>query len=253
MDKSREKKRVGIASMLEKSEIKEYFDTFFILVFGIEFVIFVAHFIGSIGPEKGAFLWKQYFFVSFIAPVVLTFLIGLIIIGFNYYIFGEEYVSDSSKTTEESDLKGKKLKYSAKNFILLLHQMPVLAGLFTIGLGSVVLYKLDIILQLIGHVGERTAFYVFIILAVLVAGALIFLLFWMFWKFRLHKLEIERRWEFKKRVMEKSGLIILENNVVLNEEGKVMVQGTIDELPGVDLLDDEKKKLAFLPDKFMLK
>ena len=42
MEKSRERKRVGIASMLDKSEIKEYFDTFFILVLGIEFVIFVA-------------------------------------------------------------------------------------------------------------------------------------------------------------------------------------------------------------------
>lgn len=251
MAKSREKKRVGIASMLDKSEIKEYFDTFFILVLGIEFVIFVAHFIGSIGPDKGAFPWKQYFFVSFIAPIVLTFLVGLVIIGFNYYIFGEEYARQKEGNAPEEP-GSKKLLYSAKSFIGLLHQMPVLAGLFTIGLGSVILYKLDVILKVIGHVGERTAFYIFIALAILVAGALIFLLFWMFWKFRLHKLEMERRWEFRRQVMEKSGLIILDNNVVLNEEGQVLVSGEIEAPIDVGLVDD-KKKLAFLPDKFMMK
>lgn len=252
MEKSREKKRVGIASMLDKSEIKEYFDTFFILVLGIEFVIFVAHFIGSIGPDKGLFPWKQYFFVSFIAPVVLTFLVGLIIIGFNYYVFGEEYSAKASREVK-SKTDEKKLIYSARSFISLLHQMPVLAGLFTIGLGSVLLYKLDVILRVIGHVGEKTAFYIFIVLATVVAGALIFLLFWMFWKFRLHKLELERRWEFKKSVMEKAGLIILENNMVLNEEGRVLVNGESDAPIEVDFLEDEKKRLAFLPGKFMLK
>ena len=252
MTKGREKKRVGIASMLDKSEIKEYFDTFFILVLGIEFVIFVAHFIGSIGPDKGAFLWKQYFFVSFIAPVVLTFLVGLIIIGFNYYIFGDE-IANNTPEEETSESGGKKLIYSAKSFIGLLQQMPVLAGLFTVGLGSVILFKLDVILRVIGHVGERTAFYIFIALAITVAGVLIFLLFWMFWKFRLHKLELERRWEFRKRVMEKSGLIILDNNVVLNEEGQVLVKGEIEAPIDVGLVDDDKKKLAFFSDKFMLK
>lgn len=74
----------------------------------------------------------------------------------------------------------------------------------------------------------------------------------MFWKFRLHKLEMERRWEFRRRVMEKSGLIILDNNVVLNEEGKVLVNGALDAPIEVGMVDD-KKRLAFLQDKFMLK
>lgn len=252
MKEQNEKRRIGIASMLDKTEIKEYFDTLFILVLGIEFVIFVAHFIGSIGPDKGSFLWKQYFFVSFIAPVVLTFLIGLVIIGFNYYIFGNDFSGDVPEPSE-TDSNGKKLKYSAKNLIQLLHQLPVLAGLFIIGLGSVILYKLDVILKVIGHVGEKTAFYIFIMLAVLVAGSLIFLLFWMFWKFRLHKLEIDRRWEFRKNVMEKSGLIILENNMVLNQEGQVVAHNELsDEIEG-HLIEDEKKKLSLISRNFMLK
>ena len=252
MKEKNEKKRIGIASMLEKSEIKEYFDTLFILVLGIEFVIFVAHFIGSIGPDKGVFPWKQYFFVSFIAPIVLVFLIGLIIIGFNYYIFGNEYTETPENVTEKVE-KGKTLKYTTQNFIRFLNQLPVLAGLFAIGLGSVILYKLDAILRVVGHVGERTAFYIFIMLAVIVAGSLIFLLFWLFWKFRLHKLEIERRWEFKKRVMERSGLIILENNTVLTEEGKVLTQGEAHAQLEGQLVEEDTKKLPLIPRNFMMK
>lgn len=252
MKENREKKRIGIASMLEKTEIKEYFDTLFILVLGIEFVIFVAHFIGSIGPDKGMFPWKQYFFVSFIAPIVLVFLIGLVIIGFNYYIFGNDYSEDALDHTDELE-KGKTLKYTTQNFIRFLNQVPVLAGLFAIGMGSVILYKLDTILKVIGHVGERTAFYIFIMLAVVVAGALIFLLFWLFWKFRLHKMEMERRWEFKNRVMEKSGLIILENNMVLNEQGKVLTQTDAHAQIQEHYMGEEQKKFPLIPRNFMMK
>jgi magnesium-transporting ATPase (P-type) len=252
MNENREKGRIGIASMLEKTEIKDYFDTLFILVLGIEFVIFVAHFIGSIGPDKGIFPWKQYFFVSFITPIVLVFLIGLVIIGFNYYIFGNDYTGDVPDT-EDGEGKEKNLRHTTRNVLRFLNQMPVLVGLFSIGLGSVVLYKLDTILKVIGHVGERTAFYLFIMFAVIVAGALIFLLLWMFWKFRLHKLEIERRWEFKNRVMERSGLIILENNMVLDDQGKVLTQAEAQVRIDAPQVEDDHKKLPFIPRNFMMK
>lgn len=253
MKENAEKKRVGIASLLEKTEIKEYFDTLFILVLGIEFVVFVAHFIGSIGPDKGVFPWKQYFFVSFIAPIVLVFLVGLVIIGFNYYLFGNDEITESPDMPEVAG-KGKGLRYSAKNFILFMNQVPVLAGFFVIGVTSVVLFKLDVILKVIGHVGERTAFYIFIMLCVVVAGAVFFLLFWLFWKYRLHKLEIERRWAFKNRVMEKSGLIILENNTVLNELGQVLTHGEARaQLEDQSKEEEEQGQLPLIQGSFMVK
>ncbi len=222
---SKSKKRIGVASLFDAEEIKEYFNTFFILLSGIEFVIFVAHFIGSIGPESGAFPWKQYFFVSFIAPLVMVFLIGLVVIGFNFYLFGNE--TDSAVDGEidgGDDAPGRKnMGRTFQSFITVIHQLPALAGIFTLGLGSVVLYKLDVILATIGHVGERTAYYLFIGLGVLVAASLLFILFWLFWKFKLQKYQMEQRWNYRNRVMEKTGLIILDNNTVINEEGKVLV------------------------------
>ena len=70
------------------------------------------------------------------------------------------------------------------------------------------------------------------------AGALIFLLFRRFYKFRLHKYDLEKQWEFKQQVMEKTGLIILDNNMVVNEDGKVIARENLLEHIDADILDE---------------
>jgi len=242
------KKMTGIAGILKKTEIKEYFDTLFILVGGIEFVIFIAHFIGSMGAEKGPFPWKQYFFVSFMAPVVLMFIIGLIVIGFNYYLYGSQ---QSAFDLEESPFVGTKMKrfgHSFKFLFSIIQQVPVLAGLFILGIGSVVLFKLDVILKVLGHIGEKTAFYLFILLCVLVSGGLIFLIFWLYWQFKLQRFNIQREWEYKQRVIETSGLIILDDNTVFNKEGEVISYDK-----AMEVLEDKKNNGLQLPKKLLLK
>jgi hypothetical protein len=242
------KKMTGIAGILKKTEIKEYFDTLFILVGGIEFVIFIAHFIGSMGAEKGPFPWKQYFFVSFMAPVVLMFIIGLIVIGFNYYLYGSQ---QSAFDLEESPFVGAKIKrfgHSFKFLFSIIQQVPVLVGLFILGIGSIVLFKLDVILKVLGHIGEKTAFYLFIILCVLISGALIFLIFWLYWQFKLQKFNIQREWEYKQKVIETSGLIILDDHTVFNKDGEVISYDK-----AMEVLEDKKNHGPQLPQKLLLK
>jgi len=242
------KKMTGIAGILKKTEIKEYFDTLFILIGGIEFVIFIAHFIGSMGADKGPFPWKQYFFVSFMAPVVLMFIIGLIVIGFNYYLYGSQ---QSAFDLEESPFVGAKMKrfgHSFKFLFSIIQQVPVLAGLFILGIGSVVLFKLDVILKVLGHIGEKTAFYLFILLCVLVTGALIFLIFWLYWQFKLQKFNMQREWEYKQKVIETSGLIILDDNTVLNKDGDVISYDK-----AMKVLEDNTNNGPRLPKKLLLK
>jgi hypothetical protein len=215
-------KRTGIAGILEKKEIKEYFDTLFILVGGIEFVIFIAHFIGSLGPGRGPFPWKQYFFIALMAPIALTFIVGLIVIVFNFYLYGSQ---QNAFDLEESPFVGAKMKrfgHSFKFLFSIIQQVPVLAGLFILGIGSVVLFKLDVILSVLGHIGEKTAFYVFILLCVLVFGVLIFLVFWLYWQFKLQRYNIQQEWEYKQKVVESTGLIILDDHMVCNRDGKVI-------------------------------
>jgi hypothetical protein len=242
------KKMTGIAGILQKTEIKEYFDTLFILVGGIEFVIFIAHFIGSMGAEKGPFPWKQYFFVSFMAPVVLMFIVGLIVIGFNYYLYGSQ---QSAFDLDESPFVGTKMKrfgHSFKFLFSIIQQVPVLAGLFILGIASVVLFKLDVILKVLGHIGEKTAFYLFILLCVLASGALIFLIFWLYWQFKLQKFNIQREWEYKQKVIEMSGLIILDDNTVFNKKGEVISYDK-----AMEVLEDKKINGPQLPKKLLLK
>jgi hypothetical protein len=222
MKTSEFKKRTGIAGIMERTEIKEYFDTLLMLVGGVEFVIFIAHFISSLGPGKGPFPWKQYFFVAFMAPIVLTFIVGLIVIVFNFYLYGSQ---QGALDLEESPFVGAKMQrfgHSFKFLFSIIQQMPVLAGLFILGIGSVVLFKLDDILRILGHIGEKTAFYVFILLCVMVSGALIFLIFWLYWQFKLQKYNIQQEWEYKQKVIEATGLIILDDHMVCNREGKVI-------------------------------
>lgn len=242
------KKMTGIAGILKKTEIKEYFDTLFILVGGIEFVIFIAHFIGSMGAEKGPFPWKQYFFVSFMAPVLLMFIIGLIVIGFNYYLYGSQ---QAAFDLEESPFVGTKMKrfgHSFKFLFSIFQQVPVLAGLFILGIGSVVLFKLDVILKVLGHIGEKTAFYLFILLCVLVSGGVIFLIFWLYWQFKLQKFNIQREWEYKKRIIETSGLIILDDNTVFNQKGEVISYDK-----AMEVLEDKKNNGPQITKKLLLK
>ena len=243
--------RIGIASLLERTEIKDYFNTLLILIGGVEFVIFVAHFIGSIGPDKKPFLWKQYFFISFIAPIVLIFVIGLIVIGFNYYVYGKQ---ESTLFHEKSPFVGTKIKRFGHSFNFLLsviHQVPILVGMIILGLGSVVLYKFDVVIKVLGQVGEKTAFYLLIILCVFVGVGLIYLLFCLYWKFKLHKYQIQQEWEYKQKVIEKSGLIILDNNTVVNGEGKLIAHDGMIENAGDEVV--KEKALVPLAEKLLLK
>ena len=252
MDENSKKARVGIAAMLKKNEIKEYFDSLFLLIMGLELAIFVAHFISAVGPDSGPFPWRQYFFVSFITPVVLLFLIGLVVMGFNYYLFGQD-TDELFKEAPEGESVGRGLGQSTRSLLLFLNQVPVLGGLLAIGLGSVVLYKLDLILAVIGHVGERTAFYLFIMLGIMVGGGLVFLLFWLFWKFRLHRLDMERRWEFRNKVMETSGMVILDNNMVLDKAGRILAEGDAQTVLEGSTDSGDPKNFPFIPGRVTLK
>ncbi|MBW1856479.1 MAG: hypothetical protein JRJ00_17800 [Deltaproteobacteria bacterium] len=243
--------KIGIASLFDGTEIKDYFNSLLLLVGGIEFFILIAHFLSSIGPDKGPFPWKQYFLISFLAPIVLLFILGLLVLGFNYYVYGGR---ESTFSQEESSYVGTKMKRFGHSFRFLLssfHQVPILVGLFALGLGSVMIYKSDVILQAIGQAGEKTAYYLLITIGVLVAIALIFLLFFLYWKFKLHKYHLHQQWEYKKRITDKYGFIILDNNTVLNEEGKIISHGGVIENTGHDLT--EIKALPALAEKLLSK
>ncbi len=246
------KKRMGIAAMFNNHEIKEYFNTFLILIGGIELVILFAHFLTSTGQDQASFPWKHYLFVSFLAPVIMVAVVGLIIVGFNFFIFGDKKKASDKDSLFTSD-KEKKIFNSSKNLFSIIGQIPVLTGFIILCLGSIFLYKLDVIVKILGRIGERTAFYVFTSLASLTVCVFIFLLCWLFWKFRLRKIELQNQAEFKKRVIETSGLIILDNNVVLDKTGKIVADTNTPELLEDSSIVKNKKLLPEIHDRLDFK
>jgi hypothetical protein len=83
---------------------------------------------------------------------------------------------------------------------------------------------------------------------VLVSGVLIFLIFWLYWQFKLQKFNIQREWEYKQRVIETSGLIILDDNTVFNKKGEIVSYDK-----AMEVLEDKTNNGSQLPKKLLLK
>ncbi|MCK5680570.1 hypothetical protein KAI46_07150, partial [bacterium] len=96
----------GIATLFEKEEIKDLFRTYLITICVIEGFIFFVSFLSQMGPETVPFPWKSYFFAAFIVPLTITFLLGIIVISFDRYIFGHQEIgseiSDLFQTAAET-------------------------------------------------------------------------------------------------------------------------------------------------------
>lgn len=84
-----ENKPSGLAASFEDAEVKKLFFSFLITILSIEGVVFFLCYINLLVNENGVFPWKPYLFASFIAPVAVTFVFGLIVLIFNRFFFNQ--------------------------------------------------------------------------------------------------------------------------------------------------------------------
>ncbi|RLB66973.1 MAG: hypothetical protein DRH03_11575, partial [Deltaproteobacteria bacterium] len=212
----------GVAALFEKEELKDILRCYLGTIFVIEGFIFFVSFLSQIGPESVPFPWKSYFFAAFIIPLTITFLLGIIILSFDRYIFGHQNISDevSNIFQAASETRSRIQKFHASLFVI--RQFPFLLGLLSLLVLSVTAYKLNDILVVVGHVGERTAHYLFIGLAVLLAIAVIVGLIWMFLSYNLRKKTLEYEFKYKKEVIEKTGLVLVGGDRVMNSDGRML-------------------------------
>ncbi len=222
----------GVAALFEKEELKDILRSYLVAIFVIEGFIFFVSFLSQIGPEAVPFPWKSYFFAAFTIPLTITFLLGIIILSFDRYIFGHQNISEevSEIFQAASETRSRIQKFHASLFVI--RQFPFLLGLLSLLVLSVTAYKLNDILVVVGHVGERTAHYLFIGLAVLLAVAVVVGLIWMFLSYNLRKKTLEYEFQYKKEVIEKTGLILLGDNRVMNQDGRVLSFNNLRELTG---------------------
>ncbi len=230
--------RKGMASLFERNELKDLFIKYLILIGVIEGFIFFVSFISQLGPENIPFPWKSYFFAAFIVPLSITFLLGVIVLGFDRYVYGHQPSEISGVPGLSSvEQQGRVQKFHA--FIFVIRQIPFLMGLLILVVLSGVAYKLENILAVIGHFGERTAHYTLITLAVVLGVGAIMGLVWMFMSYNLRKKGMEYQYQYKKDVVEKTGLIILDNDQVMDQDGRMLTNNNTAQIAHDDQEDDD--------------
>jgi hypothetical protein len=236
MLKGQKENYVGLAGLYSPEQLRSYFLNYIYFIIGVELFIFLVSFMSNLGPEKGPFPWKFYFYIAFMVPIAITFLLGLFIIAFNRYIFGmHSSVEDTGHLNgEEGDTKNKFLKFNT--LILSLRHIPFVPTLFLLVIGSVLVYKMDDIFLFIFKAGEKVLYYIAIAAAVLLGAAFIFGLIWVISNYLLSKKHMEQEYEYRKDVMKNMGFLILDDNMVIDKEGRVIMRH-----PAQPLLEGESQ------------
>jgi hypothetical protein len=218
----------GLAGLFDDAERKEIFRKYLIFLGYIEILIFVVCWLYQLGSEgydrygpiDVPFPWRAYFMVAFLAPIAITFLVGIVVVGFN------KYFTDAAPQNPDSDSRavGKSTGfYKLQSIIHGLQHVPFLGLLLLLGLALAVFYRLDSLLGFFATVGEQSI-RVLLMAAVVVLGIVsIFGLVLILINYRLRKASME--YQYKSEVAERYGLIILDDNTVLNKDGELLVRG----------------------------
>jgi len=220
MSEQDKNKYIGVATLFNNFELKRFIKFYIGLIFFLEIIIFFLCFLLQLKPISIPFPWKYYFLASFLIPIAVTFLLGICITAFNLFIFGNP-TPQNTILTETGNEKNKYLN----NFNLLMsciRQAPFLLGLLLLGIGSILFSRLDTFILLSREIGGKAIHYVFIASGVVFAVAAVFGLIWIFMKYKLEKMKF--RYEYKRDVMTNLGLLLIDDNTLINNEGQVITR-----------------------------
>jgi hypothetical protein len=254
----------GVGSLFDDTERKQILKKYVLFLGWIEILIFVVCWLYQLGtegynrygPVEIAFPWKTYFLISFVVPVAITFLLGIVIVGFNRYL-AEQDEGAAAAAAVEGDGDGANADhgrriYRIKSYLSLFRRLPFLISLLLLGLGAGIVYKIDVILRVMGAVGEQTARVLLIAGAVLLGVGSFFGLVMVVLNYKLRKKSME--YQYRSELAERFGLIVLDDNTVLNHEGKLLVAGrkgksSVPMLPRESSLPDQKKDQPEKPEQ----
>ena len=206
-----------IADYFTKSDRKKLFFDYLKLIGILEIVIFIVVALWATDDKYHRvytpFPWQQYMFVAFAFPIIFTFLMGVVITGFNYFMGDEEPASEGSEVIGD-------------RFSTILSQMrrlPYLALLFLLLVTILGLYNMDHIMRWVSSLGQQTFTFLSYALAVLGVLVALYMAFFLFFKYRLNKKHMQ--YQYYNDISNKYGLIILEDKTVLHKNGDLLIQG----------------------------
>jgi hypothetical protein len=212
----------GIASLFDEVQLKTYFVNYLYFVIGVEILIFLISFFSSLGPEKGPFPWKFYFFTAFTIPIAITFLLGVFIFAFNNYLFGRETSSENGENLSTAEMEKKSHLLKMNIYLYHMRQVPFLILMFVLLIGSLVAYQLDAIILFVLNAGEAVVEYGLIALCIVLVAGVIFSITWMVANYKLRRRHMEHQYRYKNDVMKQLGLLITDDERVISKDGDVI-------------------------------
>ncbi len=217
-NEEKDEKTPGIAGMFSRTERKTFFINYLIIMMVIEGLIFFVSFVSHLAGEVGVFPWKPYMFAALLTPVAITFVFGLITLAFNQYFLQTPPAHDGvdSKVFKAGPASGSKLQ----TFFDVIHRVPFLLSMLMLMLMLGVVYKMDAITLFIAQTGERATRYLLISGGVLLAVAAVLILTWLLLSYHLRKKKLALSYEYRRDVMERTGMVILDDETVLDREGR---------------------------------
>jgi hypothetical protein len=206
-----------ISDYFNKADRKKLFFDYLKLVGVLEILIFIVVALWATDDKYHRvytpFPWKEYLFVAFAFPIVLTFLMGVIISGFNHFIGYEE------RRKEPEAAGGNQFETVVKQ----LRRLPFLGLLFLLLTTIFCLYNIHHIIAWLSQLGYNTFLFLTYALGGLGAIVVIYVLFFLMFKYRLNKKHLQ--YEYYSQISDKFGLIILDDRTVLYKDGNLLVQG----------------------------
>lgn len=206
-----------LASYFNKADRKKLFFDYLKLIGILEIVIFIVAVLWASDDKyhrvQTAFPWREIVFVSFAFPIVITFLMGVIITGFNYFL-GEAPKTEAEGASPENQMEA---------VIGQLKRLPFLSILFLLLVTVLALYNMDNIMAWLSSLGYNTFLFLSYVLAGLGVIVVIYLVFFLFFKYRLNQRHM--KYQYYTNISDRHGLIILEDRTVLHKNGSLLVQG----------------------------
>ncbi len=206
-----------IASYFSKADRKKLFFDYLKLIAILEIIIFIVVALWSADDKYHRvytpFPWKEYLFVAFAFPIMMTFLLGVIITGFNYFL-GQDVMAGQEE--EESG-------HQAISMLGQLKRLPLLAILFLTLVTIFALYNISHIMAWLSSLTSSTFMFLTYVLGGAGVVVTIYVLFFLFFKYRLNQRQM--KYQYYSQISDRHGLIILDDRTVLHKNGQLLVQG----------------------------
>jgi len=230
-----EQKRKGLASLYSDAELRKFIANYLILLGVTEGLIFFFCWVQYLAARQLEFPWKAYLIAAFLTPVAISFLLGLTVYGFNRYLYGRELPHDAGAERTPAINRFDEAIQS-------LQQVPFLMTLLLLVLGGGVIYKLDAIVAYLSRAGEQALEYLLWGLAAGGGVTTVVALVWLILSYRLRCRRLDYLQQYRTQVLERTGLILLEDETVIDREGKV-----IERQPGMIEAAPRSDELTLLP------